>query len=383
MRTSFLPQGASLQDLSQRRNGSMNMKHNGSHLEAVMTDLGEKLFVSQLLPKLQKDPRLVSGLGQDAAVVDFGQSDVQLVFKIDRASAPVSISMGLSDNRAWGRLAVTSNCSDILATGGVPLAFMLCVCVPPHWKASEVESIIFGAEEYCIANGVAFAGGDTKESKTPQVIGSAIGTVHKNSALRRDGAESGQKLVAAGPIGGFMGAYLQLQYRKDASESQRQDWIEYLSNPRARWSEARYINGAGIASAAMDTSDGIFEALSVLSRNKLGISLDMRKVKFHPFAIECSETLDVPLYNLLFGGADWNIIYAIDEIHLNNLTAPDYGGELSVIGEFTNSEKIIAIDDRFTYEVVTGPVNEQFRTRIEDMGSFMEGIQKAEYFMKI
>jgi len=381
-KTDFPVHSTILQDPSWKGNNSMSTKHNGSHLEDTMIDLGEKLFVSQLLPKLRRDPRLVDGFGQDAAVIDFAQNDTQLVFKIDRASAPVSISKGWSDSRAWGRLAVTSNCSDILATGGTPLAFMLCVCVPPNWKASEVESIVFGCEEFCIANEVVFAGGDTKESKTPQVIGSAVGTVHKNTALRRDGAKVGQKLVMAGPAGGFMGAYLQLEYRKDATESQRQGWIEYLSNPTARWSEARFINTTRIASAAMDTSDGIFEALSVLSRNTLGISLDMRQVKFHPFAIECSETLGVPLYNLMFGGADWNIMYAIDKVHLDKLTAPDHSGEFFVIGEFTKDGKIIAIDDRFAYEV-SGPVNEQFRARIEDMSTFMDDIQKARYFMRI
>jgi thiamine-monophosphate kinase len=348
----------------------------------TMLDYGEKLFVKKLLSKLHPDKRLVDGFGHDASVIKLDNNNIDLIFKIDRSSKPVAISKGWSDMRAWGRLAVTANCSDILAGGGHPLAFMLAICIPPSWRVSDVEDIVLGCEEECVKRGIVFAGGDTKESEVPQVIGSAIGTVATGHSLRRDRAKPGHKLVVAGPVGGFMGAYLQLENIQNAPTPKRDAWIRYISQPVARWSEAGCINNLCLASASMDTSDGIFDALSTMTMGQIGLVLDMNKIPFHPFAVECAQQLNVPLYNLIMGGGDWNIMYAVDEAHIQTLKEQDPELELHVIGEFVEEREIIAFDDSSRYSV-NGPINEQFRSRIEDMSSFMEGIINAEYFKKI
>src|SRR6266849_2733515 len=130
----------------------------------AMNDLGEKAFLSALLPHLHVAPAFVNGFGNDASVIDLGWQEQLLVMKIDRAGSPIAAKRGWSDYRMWGRLAVTANCNDILAVGGRPTAMMLCVCVPGSWSTRDVTDIILGCEEECLRLGIAFVGGDTKEA---------------------------------------------------------------------------------------------------------------------------------------------------------------------------------------------------------------------------
>src|SRR5450432_3975808 len=105
----------------------------------TMGDLGEKAFVSHILRGLYVDPRLITGHGQDASAITMPESVAEVAFKIDRAATPVAFTHGWADSSAWGRMAVTANCSDLLAAGSAPLAFMLAVTVPRDWPANQVE----------------------------------------------------------------------------------------------------------------------------------------------------------------------------------------------------------------------------------------------------
>jgi thiamine-monophosphate kinase len=114
-----------------------------------MGDLGEKAFVRRLLRRLRPDHRLLTGHGNDAAALDLHHGVGRIAFNIDRAARPVVISHGWAGLGAWGRLAVTANCSDLLAVGAEPAAFMVSVSGPVSWPAAQVEEIVLGCQEEC------------------------------------------------------------------------------------------------------------------------------------------------------------------------------------------------------------------------------------------
>ena len=95
--------------------------------EPTLTAVGEKGFLTGLLPQLYADPRLLGGFGHDAAIITLDGAPFNLIQKIDRASYPVSLRYGWSGYQSWGQMAVTANCSDILASGGRPVS-----CMPSH-----------------------------------------------------------------------------------------------------------------------------------------------------------------------------------------------------------------------------------------------------------
>ena len=115
-----------------------------------MTDVGEKAFLAELLPKLFVDPAFVNGFGHDASVMDIGLPETNLVMKIDRAAKPIAALNGWSDYRVWGRMAVTANCSDILAVGGRPRGFMLSLSMQADSPVDVSTAVVAGAAEECL-----------------------------------------------------------------------------------------------------------------------------------------------------------------------------------------------------------------------------------------
>jgi len=256
---------------------------------------------------------------------------------------------------------------------------MVAITVPGSWLVQDVEDIVHGCQEECERNNVSFAGGDTKEGPTPQVVGSAFGVYDDDrSPLPRTKAEAGDKLVVAGPVGGFLAAALLLEKSSNASEVEKRQWIDYLAFPRARWVEANHIIAHCSPRAGMDTSDGIFDALVELTKNGLGLRIDLESVPFHPFAFRCADELRLPLENFLFGGGDWNILYALASEDMWPSSLPETGA-LSVIGAFTSAQELTAQRGSEYYDVA-GPRHEHFRARLEDGSSFINTIARGNWF---
>lgn len=348
---------------------------------ATMGDVGEKGFIAALLPQLVVADHFVGGFGHDASVIDVGLGKQMLVMKIDRAATPVATLHGWDTYQLWGRLAVTSNCSDILAMGGVPKAVMVCICVPPEWKTSDVADIVLGCQAECLAHEVAFVGGDTKQSPSPELVGSAFGLIQADNVCLRTGAQPGQALVVAGTFGGYMGAYLQLRSsRLDSDELESVDqanWLRYITQPSAKWEEASVMRALGGVAAAMDTSDGLFDALTSMGRGEIGTELFLDAIPYHPYAMQCAQLLNIPLFNFAFGVGDWNIVYAVEPHYVPQMygEAERAGANLTVIGRFTDTPSITARDQSGHQFTVAGIVNEHFRSRMEDEGSFMNNFR--------
>lgn len=339
-----------------------------------MRDLGEKRFIEELLPTLANDRRLIYGRGQDAAALALNRATDRIAFKIDRAARPVSVSENWSDHKAWGRLAVTANCSDLLASGATPIAFMVAVLVPGDWPTRQVHEMITGCAEECARHGITFAGGDTKESATPHLVGTAVGVYQSGDrVLPRNTAEAGQSLVMCGPVGGFLGAYLLLRRNPDSPVSIQ--WKDYLARPKARWQEAEFCRRRLTLSAGTDASDGLFDCLVELTKVGVGLEIDMDKIPYHDFAIEAAKECGIPIENFMFGAGDWNIFYACDEQRVGEHPASHV---MASIGRFVTEPGIRAHRGTHHY-LVNGPRNEHFRKRLEDGASWVDNVVNTRW----
>lgn len=332
-----------------------------------MTDVGEKAFLAKLLPKLSEDPNFVNGFGHDASVIDIGLPETNLVMKIDRAAKPIAALNGWSDYRAWGRIAVTANCSDILAVGGRPRGFMLSLSMHADTPVDVAEAIVTGAAEECQRHGVVFLGGDTKEATGMNVVGAALGTIDKNRHFDRCLGEAGDLLVLAGTVGGFLGAYRTCQ----AGSVPPPDAVEYLSHPQAAWKEAMALASLDGVRSACDLSDGLgSSALNVVGPDS-GVVLDFDALPFHPLARASAVTRGVDLLPYAFGVGDWGILYAVapsNAIAIADLQAQ--GLSLSVVGLVEPGPGLRL--RRGTVFSLTVWENEHFRHRMEDQGDYFD-----------
>ena len=332
---------------------------------ATMNDLGEKAFLKALLPELKTAGDFINGFGHDASVIDIGL-DQLIASKIDRAPFPIALKHHIGDYRTWGRLAVAANVSDLLAVGAKPRALMLSLVVPGNFNADDARNIVLGCEESCIAHGISFVGGDTKEGSAAQVIGAAWGTIEKGAEYGRCPAISGDKLYIAGQLGAFTGSVALINANTDGHIPQ--SWGDALTLPMARCVEGKFMRESRLIAAACDISDGLSEAIKIFSASKdVGITVRERDLPMHALAYEASKTLNLPLWKFAFGVGDWAIAFVVkrenDEAFKRLLPEEIL---ITEIGQFNNSGELKLEGMHGQTLECPSIINEHFRHRAED-----------------
>ncbi len=203
---------------------------------------------------------VILGIGDDAALLDMPPG-TELVAAVDTIVAGRHFPEG-ADARSIGHRALAVNLSDLAAMGATP-AWATLALTMPSVDGAWLERFAAGLLDLADANGVALVGGDT--TRGPLTISvQLLGHVPRGAALRRSGARAGDLLAVTGTLGDagagleFVGAVLP-ETRPASLELIRR--FEYPA-PRVRFGLA----ARGIASAAMDLSDGLVGDLPKLAQ---------------------------------------------------------------------------------------------------------------------
>jgi thiamine-monophosphate kinase len=168
-----------------------------------------------------------------------------------------------TDARSIGHRALAVNLSDMAAMGATPAWATLALTLP-EVNAAWLERFSSGLLDLADANAVALVGGDT--TRGPLTISVQImGHVPRGSALRRSGARDGDLLAVTGTLGDA-GAGLAFVTAPPASESRAavEALIQRFEYPTPRVQFG--LAARGIATAAMDLSDGLVGDLPKLAQ---------------------------------------------------------------------------------------------------------------------
>src|SRR6202040_2281914 len=153
--------------------------------------------------------------------------------------------------------------SDIAAMGATP-AWATLALTMPSVDTAWLERFSAGFLDLADANGVALVGGDT--TRGPLTVSVQIlGYVPRGTALRRSGAQAGDLLAVTGTLGD---AAAGLAFLKAAPPRASSPEVDELIR-RFDFAEPRVQFGAaarGIATAAMDLSDGLVGDLPKLAQ---------------------------------------------------------------------------------------------------------------------
>jgi thiamine-monophosphate kinase len=166
-----------------------------------------------------------------------------------------------------GRIAAVASLSDLAAVGAEPIGLLLSVSLPAE-DATVVQALVAeGIADACREAGTFVLGGDTSDATTLRIACVGVGTVPASGVLRRVGLRPGDRLFASGPLGtGAALAGVKLLGVPVAID-------EGSFRPPCRLAHGRALRG--IASACIDTSDGLFAAVDQLARiNGVAIELD-------------------------------------------------------------------------------------------------------------
>ena len=217
-------------------------------------------------------PSAVLGPGDDCALLQ-PSPGMQLAVTTDMLVAGTHFLPDTDPARlGWKALAV--NLSDLAAMGAAPRWALLAGALPAvdeWWIAKFAEGFFACAGEY----GVDIVGGDTTRGPLNICI-TAIGEVAPGQALRRDGAQAGDLIWVSGRPGLAALGLAQLQGRLALPEPWRRLCVGALEKPRPR--VALGLALAGIATAAIDVSDGLLADLGHIGERS-GLAADVRLVQ--------------------------------------------------------------------------------------------------------
>lgn len=203
---------------------------------------------------------VVAGIGDDAAVLRVPEG-AELVAATDTLTAGVHFPVDTAPD-AIGHKALAVNLSDLAAMGSEPAWAMLALTLP---EADEAWLGEFARGFLALAgrHRVALVGGDTTRGPLSITV-QALGWVPRGSALRRAGAHPGDHLYVTGTLGDAALALEGLRGTRRVPRAVLAALRRRLDRPEPRIGAGLALRG--VASAAIDVSDGLLADAGHLAR---------------------------------------------------------------------------------------------------------------------
>lgn len=212
------------------------------------------------------------------------------------------------------RKALRVNLSDLAAKGAVPRFYMLDAVLPKDieeaWIAGFASGLAADQAEY----GVQLIGGDT--TSTPGALTLAVmalGQVESGCMLRRGTARDGDDVYVSGTLGDASLGLLALRGGLTRLSPASRDFLAgryRLPQPRVTLGPALL----GLASAAMDVSDGLVADLGhICETSGLGAVIEEASVPLSPAVGEALREHPALMETVLTGGDDYEILFTVPQ----------------------------------------------------------------------
>lgn len=261
---------------------------------------GEFALIARLVKALPcRRADVIAGPGDDAALLRPPPGS-DLVQTVDTCLEGVHFPAGLApEDIGWRSLAV--NLSDLAAMGAEPAWGLLSLTLP---RADEdwLDGFARGVGKLAAAAGLDLVGGDTVRG--PLAITFALtGFVPPGTALRRAGARPGDGVWVTGSLGG--GAAGLAAWRRGDHEG-----AGAFLRPQPKLAEGRTLRG--LASAAIDVSDGLVQDLGhLLAASGVGAVLELERLPLDPGAAAAGP--DAGMQLALSGGDDYQLCFTVPD----------------------------------------------------------------------
>jgi thiamine-monophosphate kinase len=255
---------------------------------------------------------------------------------------------------AWKLLAV--NLSDLAAMGARPVGVLmglgLSAAEDESWLTAFADGLRRGLDRWSVA----LLGGDTITGLAQAVLGlTAIGQVAAGKALSRSGAQSGDILYVTGTIGD---AGLGLAIAKGEAPADKYLLSRYR-RPEPRLAVGQAI--VGLASAAMDVSDGVLiDAQRLAAASGVSARVHLSALPISDAAAARTDNSDTALLERATAGDDYELLFTAPAsaeadllaaartagVRLTRIGMVGAGSGLSVVGQ----TGALLVPDRLGYE---------------------------------
>ena len=264
--------------------------------------MNEFELIRHYFDRQSSDDSVALGIGDDGAVLT-PDPDRQIVTVVDTMVAGVHFPSHIAA-RDIGYRSVAVNLSDMAAMGARPRWMTLALTLREA-NTDWLDGFSQGLFEASTEHAVSLVGGDTTRGKDIVVTVQITGDVAPGSALTRAGAKPGDQIYVTGTPGDAAAGLQHLLSDADASEQQY--LVNRLCRPTARVTFGQAL--CGVATAAIDVSDGLLADLSHLaSASGVAAELDIDKLPVSDEHLAYGK--DGVTQRILAGGDDYELCFA-------------------------------------------------------------------------
>ncbi|MFI5121032.1 MAG: thiamine-phosphate kinase [Thermoanaerobaculia bacterium] len=234
-----------------------------------------------------------------------------------------------ADPRRLGRKAVNVNLSDLAAMGAKPLWAVLAFGLPRKLRPDWLDALVSGVRAAAAEHGVAVVGGDLSASEKIFIAVTALGHAPARPLLR-SGAEPGDALYVSGTLGAAAAGLrlLEAGYRLSAGKDvldpkgrrvpasralEKARLIRHQIDPRPQLELGAALAEGGLASAALDVSDGLVRDLYRICRaSDVGATVEASLLPADSALSNLAGVLRLdPLSTALYGGEDFGLLFTV------------------------------------------------------------------------
>ena len=253
------------------------------------------------------------GIGDDCALLTPRRGE-DLAVTTDLSIAGRHFRLDWHQPEAVGHRALARGLSDLAAMGARPVAAFLSLGVPRELTAAKgrrrpwVQRFLDGLLALAEAHKTPLAGGDLAESPVALADIVLVGAVPRGRALLRSGARPGDLLYVTGALGGATAGLARLAELalpgspKPPRIPQKMDALlaPHLY-PQPRVAQGLWLQRRGLASSAIDLSDGLSTDLAHLCEESgVAAEVDAGLLPLGPGA---------NLAQALHGGEDYELLF--------------------------------------------------------------------------
>ncbi|MAZ98113.1 MAG: thiamine-phosphate kinase [Rhodospirillaceae bacterium] len=284
----------------------------------------------------------------DAAVLPIG-SDSELVISTDALVEGIHY-VGDEDASLIAQKSLRTNLSDMAAMGAAPWAYTLSLILDPLKKCSAdqwLDSFVAGLQIDQNKYDVRLIGGDSVVGAGPTVISiTIIGKLNNKGPLVRSGALQNDDIYVSGTIGDSAAGLQVIKGSLDFLDFSDQIYLKnryYLPQPRV----ALGLALVGLASAAMDVSDGLIQDMGHLcSASGLAAVINWPNVPLSPPVITLLESKSISISAIINGGDDYELLFTAPSILRPDIEELSKKTEVSLtrIGYMTEGADVLLMD---------------------------------------
>jgi thiamine-monophosphate kinase len=281
---------------------------------------GELALIGQIRQRIPTGSRgeIRLGIGDDCALLRPRRGE-EFAVTTDLSIAGRHFRVETHPPESIGHRALARGLSDLAAMGARPVAAFVSLAVPRALAKDWTRRFYDGLLELAQAHKTTLAGGDLSEAPMPLADIVLVGSVPAGKALLRSGARPGQVIYVTGTLGGSAAALARLEEMPEGKIAKRRRNASSGSlapspsiggrlaalaphlYPQPRIAQGLWLRQRGIATSAIDLSDGLStDLMHLCEESGVAAEIDAELLPIHPGAT---------LEQALNGGEDYELLF--------------------------------------------------------------------------